>query len=327
MPDAPEGPPRRASGTSTRAGRATTNASGATSATGASGATRTGQAPRTGQAGRTTRTSRADAPAARQRAAEQGQRAAERGQRGQRASQVRTQPSSPGQPRPPMRPSRRRVLVRRSVAVLVVLGLIGVGLAVWFTPLLGVRNVAVSGTQALSTDQVVGAARVNPGSPMLRLSTADIAARVATLPRVASADVFREWPETVRIVVTERIATTVLDAPNGVHLVDRTGFDFATVPIAPPGLPKLTLPAASPADPRTQAVEGVLATLPAQLRAQLVSIGANTPGDVRFLLADGKTVVWGGTEDADRKGAVLAVLLSRPGQTYDVSSPYLPTVS
>jgi cell division protein FtsQ len=207
------------------------------------------------------------------------------------------------------------------------LGVLGLGLAAWFTPLLGVWTVAVSGTQVLSTDQVVGVAKVNLGSPMLRLSTADIAARVATLPRVAMADVFRQWPATVRIVVTERIATAVLDAPDGVHLVDHTGFDFATVPTAPPGVPKLTLSAASPADPRTQAVEGVLATLPAQVRTQVVSIGANTPGNVRFVLANGKTVVWGGTEDADRKASVLAVLLGRPGRTYDVSSPYLPTVS
>jgi cell division protein FtsQ len=222
------------------------------------------------------------------------------------------------------------VLVRRWVALLIVLGVFVLGLAVWFTPLLGVRDVAVSGTQALSTDQVIAAADVTSGTPMVRLSTAAVAARVAKLPRVASADVFREWPGTVRIVVTERAATSVLTERDGVHLVDATGFDFATVPVGspiPPGLPKLLLPAASPADPRTQAVEAVLAALPVPLRAQVVSIGANTPGGVRFALTNGKTVVWGGAEDSDRKAAVLAVLLTRPGTTYDVSSPDLPTVS
>jgi cell division protein FtsQ len=43
-------------------------------------------------------------------------------------------------------------------------------------------------------------------------------------------------------------------------------------------------------------------------------------------LLDGRIVVWGGTEKSERKAAVTLPLLTQPGQTYDVSSPDLPTV-
>ena len=258
-------------------------------------------------------------------ASEPGSRSGSRAE--SRAESPAESPAASRPARRPVRPSRRRVLVRRWVAVLVLIGVVVLGLSLWFTPLLGVRAVAVTGTKALSTDQVVAAADINLGTPMLRVSTSDIARRVATLPRVSVADVSRGWPWTIRIEVTERTATAVLYAPDGVHLVDSTGFDFATVPTAPAGLPKLTLPAASPADARTRAVETVLAALPSQLRGQVASIGADTPASVRFQLTNGKAVMWGDATDSGRKAEVLAALLTRPGNVYDVSSPTLPTVS
>jgi cell division protein FtsQ len=48
---------------------------------------------------------------------------------------------------------------------------------------------------------------------------------------------------------------------------------------------------------------------------------------VRLKLRNGKTIKWGDAQDNDRKAAVLAPLLTRPGRTYDVVTPDFPTVS
>jgi cell division protein FtsQ len=140
-------------------------------------------------------------------------------------------------------------------------------------------------------------------------------------------DVSREWPSTVRITITERDPVGVLTRADGLHLVDSTGLDYATVAVAPAGLPKIQLPAATPTDQRTQAVVRVMSALPGQLRAEVIAIGAATPGSVQLALANGKTVRWGSADDSARKAAVLAALMTRPGRVYDVSSPDLPTVS
>jgi cell division protein FtsQ len=219
------------------------------------------------------------------------------------------------------------VLVRRWGALAVALGLVGLVVVLLWTPVLGVRSVDVVGVRDLTGAQVRTAADVRAGTPMLRLDTLGITARVGRLPRVAFVDVSREWPSTVRITVTERDPVGVLTASDGTHLIDSTGFDYATVATPPAGLPKILLPAAAPADPRTQAVVRVLAALPTQLRAQLTAISAATPGSVTLALADGKTIRWGDADDSARKAAVLAALMTRPGKIYDVSSPELPTIS
>ena len=84
---------------------------------------------------------------------------------------------------------------------------------------------------------------------------------------------------------------------------------------------------ARPDDPATRAAVSVLAAIPRQLHAQVVEVTAKTPGDVQLALADGRLVKWGSAENSERKAAVLAPLLTRPGKTYDVATPDFPTVS
>jgi cell division protein FtsQ len=223
--------------------------------------------------------------------------------------------------------THRRVLIRRWVALSVVLAVLVLGAAVWWTPLLGVRSVAVTGTERLTPDQVRTAAHIADGTPMLRLDASAIAANVHLLARVGTVSVSREWPSTVRITITERDPVGFLVLSDGVHLIDRTGLDYAVIPKVPAGLPKIDLTTASAADPRTRAVVGVLAALPPQLRSLVIAVAAKTPGSVTLAIAKGRTVRWGNASDSARKAAVLAALLTRPGKVYDVSSPELPTVS
>jgi cell division protein FtsQ len=224
-------------------------------------------------------------------------------------------------------PTRRRALLRRWMALFVLLGLVVLTVIVLFTPILGVRSVQVSGTQALTEEQVRLAAEVPMGTPMLRLDTDAVATRVSTLSRIASVAIDREWPSTILIEITERKPVATFAGPGGVHLVDATGVDFATVAAAPAGLPTIAVAHVGATDPATKAVFAVLAAMPAQLRPTLVSIGAQTPGSVTFALSSGKTVIWGDTGDSAKKAAVLAALLTQPGKTYDVSAPDLPTIS
>jgi cell division protein FtsQ len=224
-------------------------------------------------------------------------------------------------------PTRRRVLLRRWVALSVLVGVVFVVVVVLFTPVVGVRSVQVTGIRGLTTEQVLAAAKVPDGQSLFRLDEAGITVRVAQLPRVASVDVSRQWPSTVHIRVTERDPVGVVPEAGGVHLVDSSGLDYATVTTVPTGLPKIQLTSVSPTDPTTQAVVRVLVALPAQLKAQLLVMGAKTPGSVTLTLTGGRTVRWGNAADSARKSAVLAALMTRPGKVYDVSSPDLPTIS
>ena len=211
--------------------------------------------------------------------------------------------------------------------MVLVLAVLGLGYVVLFTSVVGVRSVEVFGTRDLSHDRVRDAAAIELGTPMVRLDTAEIALRVADLPRVFEVQVSRSWPSTVEISVTERDPVAVRQFRDGLHLIDRTGLDYATVKARPPGLPVLRVDSTSPDDPATRAAVTVLGAIPDQLAKKVVEVSARTPGDVQLKLADKRTVNWGDADDNERKAAVLAPLLTRPGKTYDVATPEFPTVS
>ncbi|CQD20954.1 cell division protein FtsQ [Mycolicibacterium conceptionense] len=98
---------------------------------------------------------------------------------------------------------------------------VALGLVLYFTPLMSARDVAVSGAVAVPAEQVLAAAAVAPGTPLLQVNTDAVAERVATIRRVATARVQREYPSTLRITVVERVPVVVKDYPDGPHLFDR----------------------------------------------------------------------------------------------------------
>ncbi|WP_245267026.1 cell division protein FtsQ/DivIB [Saccharomonospora piscinae] len=224
-------------------------------------------------------------------------------------------------------PSRQQVVQRRRIAALSVLTVITLAYLVWFTPLLGVSTVEVTGARAVGEQRVRAAADVPLDHPMLRLDTDAIAARVAALPGVAGVDVSRSWPSTVTVTVTERRAVAYHDGGDGIRLVDSAGVLFQRVEAAPEGLPRLEVLDPGPADDETTAATGALASLPAELAEQVVAVAATTAGSVEFELTGDRTVRWGDAEQNGYKARVLGVLLGQDGTVFDVSSPELPTVS
>ena len=222
---------------------------------------------------------------------------------------------------------RRRVLARRWVAVLVLLVVTALVYLLLFTPVLGVRSMAVGGNKLVSTEDIVAAAAIAPGTPMFRVDTDAARDRVARLPRIASVDVSRSWPGTVRVTVTERVPVALVKASDGYHEIDGTGVDFAVIPKAVAGIPALVVARAAPDDESTVAAVAVLTHIPKQLLKRIKTITPHTPGDVQLALTDGKTVKWGNADQSERKAAVLAALLTRPGKVYNVAAPDAPAVS
>jgi cell division protein FtsQ len=202
---------------------------------------------------------------------------------------------------------------------------VAVGLLLYFTPIMSARSTVIVGLTALTAEEIEQAAAVQPGTPLLQIDTDAVAERVASIRRVASARVQREYPSTLRITVQERLPLVVKDYPDGPHLFDRDGVDFVTGP-PPPGLPYIETEAPGPRDPATQAALQVLTSLPPEVSGQVSRIAAPSVAAITLTLFDGRVVVWGTNDRTTEKALKLAALLTQPGHTYDVSSPDLPTV-
>jgi cell division protein FtsQ len=224
-------------------------------------------------------------------------------------------------------PGGRRRLSRGS-AVLLGLGLaVVLGIAAWLlfaSSVFGVAQVAVQGSSRVGEAEVVAAAKIPHGTPLARLDMAAVAARVESIPAVASVDVRRDWPRGVTIVVRERVAAAVRERGTGFVLVDRTGVVFGQVARRPRDLPLVSAPV-SAGPPALRAALDALDAVPAAIRDQVRSVRAASPDEVTLQLTRGRTVIWGDTGQGARKGAVLAVLLTRKADVYDVSVPDAPT--
>jgi cell division protein FtsQ len=227
-------------------------------------------------------------------------------------------------PKPPRKGVVRGLKVVVWTVVLTVVA-VGLGLVLYFTPVMSVRNLVVDGLVVIPRDEVVAAVAVPEGTPLLQVDTNKVADRVAGVSRVASVRVQREYPSSLRVTVVERIPVAVRDEPDGTHLFDRDGVDFATGPPAP-GVPYLDVDNPGPNDPTTKAALTVLTSLRPEVAGQVGRVSATSVASISLTLADGRMVIWGTTDRSDEKAEKLAALLTRPGQTYDVSSPDLPTV-
>ncbi|GGI75239.1 cell division protein FtsQ [Saccharopolyspora subtropica] len=219
-------------------------------------------------------------------------------------------------------PKWRRWALPALLAVVTVLALV-----LYFTPLLGVRSVEVTGNVTLHQDQVVQAAGVELGTPMLQVDVDEVRDRLQAVPKIAAAEVSLSWPSTLRVEVTERAAVAFVVARNGIQLVDGTGMPFEVVPQRPADLPELRLREVSQNDPATRTAMAILTSLPPAVRAEVTAVLADNPRDVRLLLTGDREVEWGSVEETARKAAILPPLLTRPGRVYDITTPALPTVA
>jgi cell division protein FtsQ len=211
------------------------------------------------------------------------------------------------------------------LSLLLIVTTTAVGLILYFTPVMAARSIIVTGNGAVTSDEVLAVARVRLGTPLLQINTDEVADRVAAIRRVASARVQRDYPSALRIIILERIPLVVKDFPDGPHLFDHDGVDFATAP-PPPGLPYIDVDNPGPTDPATKAALAVLTALRPEVVAQVSRIAAPSVASITLTLADGRTVIWGTNDRTEEKAQKLTALLTRPGRTYDVSSPDLPTV-
>lgn len=210
--------------------------------------------------------------------------------------------------------------------VLTALALVGAVVLVWFTPVLGLRTVDVAGADDPVATSVRAAVAVEPGTPLARIDLDEIAERAASVPEVAAAEVGRSWPDALVVTVTERTPVAVTAANGRWWLVDSAGKVYRAVDAPPAGLLTVELATPGEGDPATVAALQVAAALTPELRAQVATIAARTPFDVRLTLTDRRTVLWGDADRSAVKVQILPALLGQPGSAFDISDPTMVTV-
>lgn len=233
------------------------------------------------------------------------------------------------------RGKRRKVLT-------VVVSLAAVGLLVWaafWSPLLSVRDVKLTGARHTTAEEVAAAAGLGSDDNLLLVSAGDVVAAARKLPWVADAEVERRLPGTVKVKVVERKPALVVSLGTSAHwTIDAHGHVLATGQ-AEPGLPVVggvevgeIKPGARLDAPVMTEVLATWRSLPKKLAADVQAIFATSLERISFTLTDGTQVRYGAAERLDAKNEVLLALrkqLAEEGRLtsyIDVRVPTSPAV-
>ncbi len=218
--------------------------------------------------------------------------------------------------RNPVRRRRWRIF-RFAFVIVVVLVAAGIWIT-WFSSVLVVRKVEVSGVSGILVNRVLAAADVPIGMQMAKLDTSSINAGIAALPWVQASAVVRAWPRGVVLIVQPRVAIAELEGSSAAVASDGAVF----VPPEPlqPGLPKIRGDGVG----IVTAVR-VLETIPRDLRSRVAVVSATTRDDAEIFLDSGIVIRWGSAERPILKARVLSALMKTRARVYDVSAPDLPT--
>jgi cell division protein FtsQ len=233
---------------------------------------------------------------------------------------------SPGRPRGP-RPTRRLRSARLKITLAVAGGAALLGGAAWAlfgSSLFAVRSVQLSGLGPISREQVLAAARITIGTPLITVNTNAIARRVDRLTLVQSAQVRRSWPDAIVIKTVPRSPVFAVRAGDRYDVMDSYGVILGHERKPGSGLvllkAQVKFVAALRGNVGVRAAGTVVRRLPAWLRRRLAAV--RTQGAVVILILRPRiTVVWGTAAWETEKAESLAVLLPTKATYYDVSDP------
>jgi cell division protein FtsQ len=228
----------------------------------------------------------------------------------------------------------KRAMGRRRLRALIVVGSVIIAAGVAFltinSPFLDVDRVQVLGTRNLTPGQVRAAARVHNHDALFFLDTRAAARRVEQLPWVEHASVQREFPSTVRIVVTEYPPVAFVRDGGDAVLLAPNGRAIARVRVPPAGAAEIRGVRRAPAvgellSPPEAA--NVVAQLPRALAQQVEAVDVGGSG-IALDLAGRGAIRLGSADDLEAKSAAALAVLAHNGNApfsyIDVSTPATP---
>lgn len=225
---------------------------------------------------------------------------------------------------------RRMGLVIGIVSAVLLAALVAV---LYFSPLLAVRSIQVTGNDLLPTERAQQLLEPLQERPLPQVGTSQVEDLLAGEPTVQDVNVHAEPPHRITVEVIEHAPVAVVTHGDQATLYSATGAELARLSAEDAearGLP--TIAAGTDVnDPEVfEVVTGVLGSLPEEILTQMTSASAETVDSVTLTLADGRTVLWGNAENGESKAVVLQALLTAeedaeiPAQEFDVSIPDQP---
>lgn len=211
--------------------------------------------------------------------------------------------------KPSTRRARRARIrrIRKVVVALVLLGgLAGGGVALTRSSLFAVDGIQVAGVSTLSRDQILTASGLRIGMNVLSVKTQIIEQRLERLSLVAGATVERIYPSKVKIVIRERVPAAAARLSGAWWLIEASGTMIAAVSTPPAGLPQVTVSAPANSDALRAALR-LWGGLPDWARQKTTELAAQEPQEIVARIGGTKIVFGSADSILPKMQAVVAI--------------------
>ncbi|WP_332460631.1 MULTISPECIES: cell division protein FtsQ/DivIB [Bifidobacterium] len=234
--------------------------------------------------------------------------------------------------------SRRLVLIRTAVVLLVMALIAGLSWLLFLSPVFRLQTdkIDVSGGNAwVSNDRVASIVAHQGDRSLLLVSTNGVEEEISGMAGVTDAKVRKSFPHGLEVTFDAQEPTAVFkDAQDKLTAVDRQGRMLNTVSKPVKGVPVIQVSTVNRAQ-QDQAVRQtlrILSTMPEAMRHSVTKVTAETQDSITTELDQGKhVIIWGDGSDLKLKQAVVDKIINDPSKIgdkhqLDVSAPLRPIV-
>ena len=234
--------------------------------------------------------------------------------------------------------SRRLVLIRTGVVLLVMALIAGLSWLLFLSPVFRLQTdkIDVSGGNAwVSNDRVASIVARQGDRSLLLVSTNGVEEEISGMAGVTDAKVRKSFPHGLEVTFDAQEPTAVFkDAQDKLTAVDRQGRVLNTVSKPVKGVPVIQVSTVNRAQ-QDQAVRQtlrILSTMPEAMRHSVTKVTAETQDSITTELDQGNhVIIWGDGSDLKLKQAVVDKIINDPSKIgdkhqLDVSAPLRPIV-
>ena len=234
--------------------------------------------------------------------------------------------------------SRRLVLIRTGVVILVMAMIAGLAWLLFLSPVFRLQTdqVNVSGGNAWVSDDRVASIVAHQGDrSLLLISTNGVEQEISGMAGVTDAKVRKSFPHGLEVTFDAQEPTAVFkDAQGKLTAVDRQGRALNTVSKPVDGVPVIQVATVKRAQ-QDQAVRQtlrILSSMPEAMRHSVTKVTAETQDSITTELDQGRhVIIWGDGSDLKLKQAVVDKIINDPSKIgdkhqLDVSAPLRPIV-
>lgn len=116
---------------------------------------------------------------------------------------------------------RVKIFIKLLLLLAVIIGLI---IYLMLSPIFNIKNINVEGNKDISSEQIISLSKVQKEANLFKVSNKDTVSAIKENPYVKTVEIKRTLPDTITFVITERVATYMLEYGSSYAYIDNQGY-------------------------------------------------------------------------------------------------------